>query len=70
MNLICIFKHKFYPDVMGIRVSGYSVPSEAFCMRCGKLEWVVNGCTHIPKKCLKPHIESLLTKETNGEDKS
>lgn len=52
---------------MNIRVSGYSVPSEAFCMRCGKLEWVVNGCTHIPKKCLKPHIESLLTNNKKGD---
>ena len=67
MNLICLIKHKWYPNVMNIRVRGYSVPSEAFCMRCGKLEWVVNGVTHIPKKCLKPHIESLLTKTMDCE---
>lgn len=66
-RMICkVIGHKWFKDV--IDVSSYSVPNEAFCVRCGRLEWIFNGCEYIPMNKLKEHFEYQLTERRKSNE--
>lgn len=59
IKLRCFPPHRWYQDVKGIRSTGYGVPSEAFCIKCGRLEWEVNGEKYAPMDYVKKQLQEL-----------